>query len=106
MTGIEVPRDERGDPVPPSALEATFKRVWYSELPEAKYGEFSVADLDGYVKLVAMLTQHLAALSRTPPHYLLGQIANASGDALKRPKRRWCRRSARKWWISLRRGRT
>jgi hypothetical protein len=30
-----------------------------------------------------MLIQHLAAQTRTPPHYLLSSIINASGDALK-----------------------
>ena len=82
-TGVEIPKDELGHPVEGVQLEATFKRMWVSENPDAKWGEFSVADLDGYVKLISMLTQHLAAVSRTPPHYLLGQIVNASGDALK-----------------------
>ena len=80
---MEIPKDELGQPVEGVQLEATFKRMWVSENPDAKWGEFSVADLDGYVKLISMLTQHLAAVSRTPPHYLLGQIVNASGDALK-----------------------
>jgi hypothetical protein len=30
-----------------------------------------------------MFIQHLAAQTRTPPHYLLGQVVNASGDALQ-----------------------
>lgn len=45
--------------------------------------EFAASDLGNYVKAVNTLLQHLAAQTRTPPHYLLGQIVNASGDALK-----------------------
>jgi SPP1 Gp6-like portal protein len=82
-TGIEVPKDSEGNVPANYAVEATFKRLWISENPDARWGEFSVSDLSGYVTLTSMLTQHLAALSRTPPHYLLGQIVNASGDALK-----------------------
>src|SRR5262245_40705111 len=82
-TGVEIPKDDEGNPVTALTIEATFKRLWISENPDAAWGEFSAADLNGYVALVSMLTQHLAALSRTPPHYLLGQIVNASGDALK-----------------------
>jgi hypothetical protein len=32
---------------------------------------------------VEMFKADLAAQTRTPPHYLLGQVVNASGDALK-----------------------
>jgi hypothetical protein len=43
----------------------------------------AAADLNNYVKPIEMLIQHLAAQTRTPPHYLLSSIVNASGDALK-----------------------
>jgi hypothetical protein len=36
-----------------------------------------------YVKAVEMFVQHVAAQTRTPPHYLMGTVVNASGDALK-----------------------
>jgi hypothetical protein len=50
---------------------------------DAKFGEFDVTDLNNYVHAIEMLVQHLAAQTSTPPHYLLGQVVNASGDALK-----------------------
>lgn len=83
MMGVEVPKDENGLPLPSVELKAIQSRVWALASPEARIGEFSAANLDNYVNGIAMLVQHLSAQTRTPPHYLIGQIVNASGDALK-----------------------
>jgi hypothetical protein len=49
-----------------------------------KFGEFSTADLTGYTSSIEADIQHLAATTRTPPHYLLGQTgAFPSGESLK-----------------------
>ena len=42
-----------------------------------------VTDLTNFTKAIEMFVLHLAAQTRTPPHYLLARMANASGDALK-----------------------
>jgi hypothetical protein len=83
LMGVEVPTDEHGEPLPEAELKAAMSRVWMFENESAKIGEFKAADLKNYVEAVTVLLQHLAAQTRTPPHYLLGQIVNASGDALK-----------------------
>ncbi len=83
IMGIEVPTDENGEPLESAELKAAMSRVWMFEDPNTKIGEFKAADLSNYVDAVTVLLQHLAAQTRTPPHYLLGQIVNASGDALK-----------------------
>lgn len=83
IMGIEVPTDENGEPLESAELKAAMSRVWMFEDPNTKIGEFKAADLKNYVEAVTVLLQHLAAQTRTPPHYLLGKIANASGDALK-----------------------
>jgi hypothetical protein len=57
--------------------------VWASENPEARFGDFAETDLKGYLGSVDADVQHMGALTHTPPHYLLGQIVNISGDALK-----------------------
>ena len=54
---------------------------WLSD-PNAKIDEWSAADLSNYVKVIEVAVQHLAAQTKTPPHYLLGQMVNISGDAL------------------------
>ena len=85
-TGVEVPTIEQdGKQLPDPAFEITtsVSRLLVSEDPGAKFGQLEGADLAKYVQPISMLLQHLAAQTRTPPHYLLGQIVNASGDALK-----------------------
>jgi hypothetical protein len=82
VTGIEIPVDPNtGQPV--ATFKAAVDRVWTSADPGTKFGEFDVTPLGNYVQASEALIQHIAAQTRTPPHYLMGQIVNASGDALK-----------------------
>lgn len=83
-TGIEIAKDaQTGKPISTEAFLSGAGRIWASEDPEAKFGQFAASDLSNYVKAVEMMIQHLAALTRTPPHYLLGQSGNfPSGDSL------------------------
>lgn len=82
-TGVEVPTDEAGNPVDEERFLSFIGRVWAVDDPDAKFGEFGATDLNNYVGAIGMLIQHLSAQSKTPPHYLIGQVVNASGDALK-----------------------
>lgn len=79
--GLEIPLDDNGNPREP--FKAAHDRLWVAEDPDTKFGEFSATDLEPYIKAVESDVQHMAAISRTPPHYLLGEIVNISGDALK-----------------------
>lgn len=79
--GLEIPRDDDGNPKAP--FEAAVDRLWMAEDPDVKFGEFSATDLEPYLKAVESDVNAMAAISRTPPHYLLGAIVNISGDALK-----------------------
>lgn len=84
MMGVEVPKDpETGQTLPGVEMKAAISRLWAFESPDARIGEFAAADLKNYTAAIDMLISHLAAQTRTPPHYLMGQIVNASGDALK-----------------------
>ena len=88
-TGLEVPKDAQGQPLQTAQVDATFKRLWIAENPDAKWGEFSTADLNGYTAMVGMLTQHLggpvadaAALSARPDRQRVGGRAeDGGGDA-------------------------
>lgn len=81
-TGLEIPFDEStGEPIQP--FEHAVNRLWVSPDPETKFGEFQSNDLSNYTGAIESRVQSLAARTRTPPHYLLGSIVNASGDALK-----------------------
>lgn len=83
-TGIEVPRDpQTNKPIADQRFLAAVSRLWTSEDSDTKFGQFEASDLKNYVAAIEMLIQHVAAITRTPPHYLLGQAgAFPSGDSL------------------------
>jgi hypothetical protein len=73
-TGLEVPKDpQTGRALNNQEFISGPGRVWIAEHPDAKFGQFEASNLQNYVHAVEMLIQHVAALTRTPPHYLLGQ---------------------------------
>lgn len=57
-------------------------RAMMAEDPDTKFGQLDETPLDGFIKSLELNVQHLAAVSQTPPHYLLGNMANLSADAL------------------------
>jgi hypothetical protein len=83
-TGLEIPKDpETGLPINDQVFLAAVSRLWTSEDPETKFGTFAASDLKNYAVAIELLIQHVAAITRTPPHYLLGQSgAFPSGDSL------------------------
>jgi hypothetical protein len=84
LSGVELPKDPvTGEVTGEVQLKAALNRLWAFEAPDAKAYELKVGDLSNYVNGVDMAVQHLAAQTRTPPHYLLAKLANLSGDALK-----------------------
>lgn len=78
-TGVDN-RDEDGNPI--DTYEPGADLLW--EVPDegAKFGDFSATDLTPIIKSIESDVQYLAAVTRTPPHYLLAGITNVSGDAL------------------------
>jgi len=84
VTGVEVPKDpETGAPLHTGEeLKAAMSRFWAFKRPDTQVTSLPAADLGNFTKAVELFVQHLAAQTRTPPHYLLGQVVNASGDAL------------------------
>jgi hypothetical protein len=84
LTGVEVPRDPvTGEPLlGRDELKAALSRYWMFKNPDVKATSFPAADLSNFVNAIEMFIQHLAAQTRTPPHYLLARLVNTSGDAL------------------------
>ncbi|MQS38879.1 phage portal protein [Streptomyces katsurahamanus] len=72
---------ETGEPLY-RAVQFDPTRVMMAEDPDTKFGELSESPLDGFLKSIETSVQHMAAVSQTPPHYLLGNMANLSADAL------------------------
>lgn len=58
-------------------------RLLTNENPEGRFGAFAEATLEGYLKSVEQDVNGLAAVTQTPPHYLLGTMVNLSADAIK-----------------------
>lgn len=84
VVGLEVPADDDGKPLPGVDLTAAQSRLWMFEDPNTQVGEFAASDLSNYVRAVEMYVQHIAAQTRTPPHYLLGSSGTfPSGESLK-----------------------
>lgn len=80
--GLEVDEDPvTGQKIQPFQLD--IRKLWTTDDAEVKFGEFAATDLVPYVRAVEAAVQDLAAISRTPPHYLIGAVVNVSGDALK-----------------------
>jgi hypothetical protein len=90
-TGMAPPirRDENGDAVLdgqgnpiPLAINHNAKRFLFAEDPDVKFGTLEATPLDGLISSIEGAIRQLAALSQTPPHHVLGQIANLSAEAL------------------------
>jgi Phage portal protein, SPP1 Gp6-like len=83
LTGIEIPKNpETGEPLPSQQIEAAISRLWVFENPDAKVWDMAPADLGNYVSGIKELLNHVAAQTRTPPHYLIGAMVNVAGEAL------------------------
>lgn len=95
LLGVEVPTD-------PDTGEARHDLVgginrWMAiEDADAKIHELAAADLGNYHGSIEQKVQHISALTRTPPHYLLGKVVNIAADALRAAETGLVRRSVRR----------
>ncbi|ETK36136.1 phage portal protein [Microbispora sp. ATCC PTA-5024] len=81
-TGIEIPSDpETGQAVEP--YKAAVDRLFLSEDPASRFGDFNATDLTPYLSAMRDDIKDIAAITATPPHYLLGDMVNLSAEALK-----------------------
>ncbi|TDD97634.1 phage portal protein [Actinomadura rubrisoli] len=69
-----VAEDEEGRPRAP--FQSAVDRLWVAEDADTKFGEFDQTELGGYLKSAEETIRHIATVSQTPPHNLLGQMAN------------------------------
>ncbi|MCK9921611.1 phage portal protein [Frankia sp. AgPm24] len=63
-------------------LKASASRLMTFDDPEVKVGEFGETTLAGYLASREATIRHLATVSQTPAHELLGQLVNLSAEAL------------------------
>jgi len=84
-TGLEIPTDpETGRALDREKFLSSVSRMWVAEDKDVTFGQLPEASGEAYVREIEMLIQHVAAQTRTPPHYLLGSSGNfPSGESLK-----------------------
>jgi len=89
VLGADMPRtpilNDEGEiigskPVPLESM--TVDRMLWIEGENAKTAHWPAADLSAYTDVLEVAVGHIAAQTRTPQHYLIGKMANLSGDAL------------------------
>jgi hypothetical protein len=73
--------DSEGNPIP-LPINYNARRFLFAEDPDVKWGSLPASPLDGLISSLDMSVRHLSAISQTPPHHLLGQVANLSAEAL------------------------
>jgi len=89
VTGAEIPEipvlDADGQIVgsrPVDLEKFAVDRVMFFTGDNVNTSEWSAANLNAYADIIEVAVGHIAAQTRTPQHYLIGKMANLSGDAL------------------------
>lgn len=57
-------------------------RIMFFTGENAKIDSWPAADLEAFDKVIGTCVDHVAAQTRTPPHYLIGKMANMAAEAL------------------------
>lgn len=83
-TGIDLPKDPlTGQEIDdPELWRLAVNKMLRASNPQARFGNFEAADLSNFVAGITLLTEHISALSRTPPTYFMGKVQNVSADGL------------------------
>lgn len=82
IAGMAPPEvDSDGNPTGPR-VKAYVDSILVGDDPDTKFGQFAAADLSKFVEALEAHIRHLAAITQTPPHYLLGSMVNLSAEAL------------------------
>jgi hypothetical protein len=82
--GWDPPRDESGLPDPAKMMKAAQALLWTfdADPSELQVGEFAATDFSPFLKSVESDVAAMAAISQTPPYYLLGKMENIAAEGL------------------------
>lgn len=78
--GIKLPKTRSGQSKPP--FDPGSDMLWVTDNPDAEFGEFKEADIKQILEAVRDDVGDMAAITKTPAHYLMNRMANVSGDTL------------------------
>lgn len=80
-TGLEVPVDPQTNrPIKPKVDTA---ELMINTDAAGSFGVFQAADLRNFVQAIDLVIQHVASISKTPPHYLNASADRLSGESIK-----------------------
>lgn len=89
VTGADLPEtavlDDEGQVVgsKPVELDELMKeRILWVPGEEAKIAEWSAGQLDVFSNVIERAVEHIAAQTRTPPHYLVAKMINTAAESL------------------------
>lgn len=82
LIGYEGERDENGVEQPPNWKPGPGRVNWVAD-DKIKVETFDAADLSNFTTAIELLVQHVASISRTPPHYLNASADRLSGESIK-----------------------
>lgn len=89
VMGTDIPQipilDDQGQVIGKRPLQLDTlisERVLWIPGDKASIGSWPAADLSAYSNVIERAVEHIAAQTRTPPHYLIGKVANLSAEAL------------------------
>lgn len=68
---------------PNKKIDVGRDRMVTTDTPETKFGQFSASDMKGYMEAKQEDVHDIAARTRTPAQYLLGEFNNVNGETLK-----------------------
>jgi hypothetical protein len=80
VTGLAKP--ETDDEAAAAKLKLQQDAILVADNPDVKFGSLPASPLGGFIDARDADIRDLAAVSQTPPHHLLGQMANLSAEAL------------------------
>lgn len=79
-TGLAIPEDDDGNAVEPFA--AAVDRLWVSEDPTARFGDFAQTELSGHLSAFDSSVHTFAAISQISPNIFSGDLVNVAAEAL------------------------
>lgn len=82
VTGMALPEDDDGNPVEP--WNAAVNRVWQSDSPDTRFGDFAETNLSGYLDSRDKTLLYISSARQIPPHTLVvgNAVSNVSAEAL------------------------
>lgn len=58
------------------------EKIMFIPGPDARIEEWTAANLEAFSKVISQIVEHIAAQTRTPPHYLVAKMINTAAESL------------------------